>query len=870
MRALLGLILLLSSTICIAQTPQSRDDRDKKATSTPINPKRPLTEKEKEEQEKLQKEKAKAAGSNAVQDTSKTKRARVSDTRPTPILPNAAQMKADSAKAAGAKAKPGAPTTTPATTKKADSAATKGIGAPIPIDSAKTKTDIKAKTDPKAKKAAKEKPVKPLSPKELAAQEAEAKKNAPKPKVQKKPKGKKYKDETLKEYALYAERPNSDPELADVAIMLPKSKPKDAQAENFAKGVELVQANFPDKAIKVLKECYTRDPKNANVNYWLGMAYLNSFSGRERAIPYLKVATDHTDYQYNKKSPTNEVLAPLDAMYHLGYAHMLEGDWDKADRHFRLFTTVAKPNDPMIKKAELGMKQVAVASKMIKNPKKNVSVKNAGDGVNTPYADFGAYLTLDGTELFFTSARQAADAASSMNQPIDAANGKYFDDIYSASLNKEGVWEDAKAINIDSAQNDDYVRGITPNSKTIFLHINTDESTDLYESSFAFGTWQPPVMLFPQTNTLKWGRNFYMAPDKSIMYFASSELGGFGGSDIFFVSRRLDGSWTEPQNAGKNINSAYDEDYPYLHPNKRTLFYSSNGESSMGGYDIFRSTLVGEWQTGENVGYPINTVEDDLYFSLAPDGRTGYYSRKGKDGKGDLDIYQINYYSLNSAIPPRLQASFKIDLQKAPDPKKAKKNAKKAEQQQEVPEENNEIILTNVLTQEKFIYKPNIRTGNFSVYLDPCTRYSIEYKKNGQTVRNEDFVAPCEMQAADKIVDYDPVGTLTPKATKRALPSINKTEANLQGYAWQLTFKGAPCTQLGYTDINYLKTSGDILGSMKMDSEGIFAFMDIPDDQDYIFELKLPQGMDCKDYKVILTKDRKAINNGVVYQVVCY
>lgn len=741
--------------------------------------------------------------------------------------------------------------------------------APVPSTTTSETTPVKKPVKKKAEpKLSKEEQAKLDKEKEKADKIAKA--NAPKPKEQKKPKPtKKFTEEQLKEFGLYTERITSDPDSADVAVMLPKTGAPITNEVRLKKAVELVNAHFPDKALSLLQELYKKDPKNANYNYWLGRAYLESYNSRGKSLPYLTKASEKTDYQYSEKTPEKNVLAPINAIYFLGLANQLDGNLDKADRQYRIFMSVCKPEDPLKKQAELRLQQIQNAEKMVKEPKKNVSVTNAGSAVNSPYADYSPFVTVDGTELFFTTSRPNNDADPATATPLDAENGKYFDDIYTASLDPEGKWINAKPINLDSAGNE-VIRGVSNTSKVLWMYQDNATTADLYESSFAFDAWQAPVMIAPFNNTLKWGKNFSIDGERSIVYFSSRELPGFGGSDIFFSYKDEQGIWSEPQNVGPNVNTIYDEDMPYLHPNRRVLYYSSNSNRSMGGYDIFRSVLVGEFQAGENMGYPINTVEDDLYFSLAPDGKSAYYSRKGIDSRGDLDIYQINFFSNTASLPPRLQASFKIDLKKPPVVKKGAKKPKKEEVVEPEPEDNNEIILTNILTKEKFIYSPNIRTGNFSVYLDPCTRYNIEYKKNGQVLRTEDFVAPCEMQANNSTMMFDPLGTNTPVAARAAnMPLVDKEGANLAGYAWQLLRYGNPETTMSYQDINYLDSKGNILRSVKLDSEGIFQFEDIPADQDYIFEVKVPENL-CGQYKVVLVKDRKKVAGGPSYQVICY
>ncbi len=741
----------------------------------------------------------------------------------------------------------------------------------VATEDAKSTTET-SPAETKETKATKEvKPVAKEKSKKPTKEELEAFKNTtvhPLPlKHQLKPNSKTvaYNEAELKEFSLYVERISPFPDSADVAVLIPKVEPAKANEAKLEKAIDLVQTRFPDKALSILNELHKAEPKNANIQYWLGRAYLECYNTNEKATSYLAKAAEHTDFNYVYKNPEQNKLAPLDALFYTAISYFRNSQFKEADRFLRLYIGVTKEkNDPLKTQAELALLQLANAEKMVKEPKRSVSLANLGPNINTPYADYGAYATLDGTELYFTSARAAvaqAKAKKGAIQLIDYANAKFQDDIFVATLSTEGTWADAKTLGLVAVGNKS-VKGISANSRNLWLLKDDDFNIDFYETSYGFDTWQAETSLSPYSITLKWGKNFSVSADKTVIYFATNQLPGYGGYDIFYVVRQFDGSWSEPMNVGPNVNTAWDEDMPFLHPNARVLYFSSNSPRSMGGFDVFRSLLIGEWQTPENMGYPINSVGDDLYFTIAPDGRTGYISKQEKGGQGDLDIYQINFFSYTSALPPRLQANFKIDL------KKEDKNAKGAGTQ--IENETNEIVLTNILSREQFTYVPNFRTGNFSVYLDPCTKYNIEYRKNGQAVRTEDFIAPCEDNATDNTLRYDPTVATAPQKVNRLVPLVDKREANLQGYGWQLQRNGQPVIYMALKPVNYLNAKGEIIKTVKLDSEGIFPFEEIPGDQDYIFELELDEENTCNQFKVVMVKDRKRMPINYSYSVVCY
>jgi Tol biopolymer transport system component len=167
-------------------------------------------------------------------------------------------------------------------------------------------------------------------------------------------------------------------------------------------------------------------------------------------------------------------------------------------------------------------------------------------------------------------------------------------------------------------------------------------SGDLFISELVDGKWSKAVRLPNTINSSGWEPSACLSQDENTMYFTSNREGGVGGTDIYVVKRLADGTWTLPQNLGPQINTAGDEDSPSIQSDGKTLYFSSSGHKSMGGYDIFVSRYDDEkkqWSQPENVGYPINTAHDDLYFSWSEDGKRVYFSSYRPEGMGEKDLY---------------------------------------------------------------------------------------------------------------------------------------------------------------------------------------------------------------------------------------
>ncbi|MCE2743343.1 MAG: hypothetical protein LW701_07235 [Fluviicola sp.] len=154
-----------------------------------------------------------------------------------------------------------------------------------------------------------------------------------------------------------------------------------------------------------------------------------------------------------------------------------------------------------------------------------------------------------------------------------------------------------------------------------------------------------------------------MTTDGLNMYFVSDRPGGLGGRDIYRVVKMPDGSWSLPQNLGPNINTSSDEDSPFIASDNKTLYYSSNGPKSMGGFDIF-VTIRDEdnvWGDPLNLGYPINSTGDDIFYTTTIDGLKGYMTSFRKNGFGEKDIYEIqnDYVGLNNIAALKGHIRFK-------------------------------------------------------------------------------------------------------------------------------------------------------------------------------------------------------------------
>ncbi len=253
--------------------------------------------------------------------------------------------------------------------------------------------------------------------------------------------------------------------------------------------------------------------------------------------------------------------------------------------------------------------------------------QNLGDSINSSALEYFPSFTIDGSKMIFTR-RVNND-----------------EDFYESNF-ANGKWNTAKPLNgkVNTTFNEGAQNISQDGQLLIFTGCNYPEgegSCDLYFSVRTNNGWSEPQNLGPMVNTDFWESSPSLSPDKRDLYFASSMPGGLGGRDIWVTHRLPTGRWSRPENLGEAVNTAGDESCPFMHADNQTLYFNSNGHTGYGMTDLFFSKKVNDssWVMAENLGYPVNTIDDQGSLIVAADGRTAYYASDGGDTRGGLDIY---------------------------------------------------------------------------------------------------------------------------------------------------------------------------------------------------------------------------------------
>lgn len=371
------------------------------------------------------------------------------------------------------------------------------------------------------------------------------------------------------------------------------------------------------------------NPNNDQLNYLIGMCMLsNHYSDKTQSLPYLQNALK-----------LNSSVTP-DIHYQLGRAYQLNMQWEDAKQEYNTYlqSLDQNKNSDQVADTKKKIEECNNGEELVKTPT-NAVVTNIGESVNGQYPEYGAQTTPDESEMVFTSRRPSPTG----DDRLAPADGLYMENVY-MSLNQNGSW--SAATNMGPTVNtsgQDAVAGISTDGQTIYIYHGANGG-DIYETHLKGNSWSTPVPLNGKINTHH-EVSVSLAPDGKTLYFASSRPGGYGGNDIYMSVADANGVWGEAVNLGPVINTKYNDEAMSIQADGKTMYFSSEGHNTMGGYDIFKSTKndSGKWTTPVNMGYPINSPDDDVFFFVSSNGKHAYFSSIRKGGYGEKDIYSVSY-----------------------------------------------------------------------------------------------------------------------------------------------------------------------------------------------------------------------------------
>lgn len=427
----------------------------------------------------------------------------------------------------------------------------------------------------------------------------------------------------------------------------------------------LSKSDEKNKAIPLLKEVQAGDPKNTELNFYLGRAY-------------------HVNYEFESS------IASLNAY-------------------------LAQKPAPPVNQQLLAKRYIENSknAKVFMELKVKCEIENIGDAINSENQEYVPVISSDEAILIFTYTGPKSTGGLMDAEFNEDPNGAYYEDVFmSQRVGTNWLTPENIGPNINTKNHDASIALSSDGQKLFIFHSTPKDGGDIYMSTLSGNVWEVAVPLGPNINTKYWEGSCSISADEQTLYFASERPGGMGGKDIYISRKMPDGSWGKAENVGPSINTIFNDDSPFIHPDGITLFFSSEGHNSIGGYDImYSSSKLGKWIEPTNIGYPINTTEDERFYVLSADGEHGYYSSNMKGGKGQQDIYTVTpgYFGEKPILALVVGTVFAND-----NPVEAT------------------INVTNTDTGEKQgTYHSNASSGKYLIALTPGNNYKVAIEVEG-------------------------------------------------------------------------------------------------------------------------------------------
>jgi outer membrane protein OmpA-like peptidoglycan-associated protein/tetratricopeptide (TPR) repeat protein len=463
--------------------------------------------------------------------------------------------------------------------------------------------------------------------------------------------------------------------------------------------------------------------EDARFLYMMGDCYINTDESDESLTKAIAVLL-----KSNELNPKLDLFVPFE----LGLCYAILGDLESAIKWYNYGKSAFSLNPKQIavfdKQLDELLPQVDQinAGKALKKTPVSVKITNLGANINSDQDDYFPSVTADETMLLFTSRRPGSTGGKS-------ADGTYDEDLWFSEMQADSSWGPVKNFGTPvNTPNNNAIASFTGDGQYVVC-VRCGEtggygSCDLYGATLHGKIWSEPINLGSAINSKEWDSQVSISADGKTLVFASKREGGLGSSDLWMSRKDSNQRWHSPVNLGSKINTSGSEDSPFLHPDGKTLYFSSNNLSPrLGGYDIYKTTQQpdGSWSTPENLGFPINSEKNDEHFVLAPSGLTGYFTSDRAGGYGKDDLYKVTYPAEKRTSLTTLVGFVMDGESKTP--------------------AGSSIRIEDIESGELTgVYASNESTGKFVVILRPGHNYSITVNKKGYLFYSENFNIPVE------------------------------------------------------------------------------------------------------------------------------
>ncbi|MDA3910162.1 MAG: OmpA family protein [Bacteroidales bacterium] len=558
-------------------------------------------------------------------------------------------------------------------------------------------------------------------------------------------------------------------------------------------GDDLYKANTSGgfrQAISFYEEAVRYNGNNPELNYKLGVCYLVDLQV-EKAVSRFEKAVK------KKSGVAPDVRYLLGKSYHNNYK--FEEAIDMLTEFINKYQSSGDDDfdKKIIAKAKRKIEECNSAKIMVASPTR-VFIDNLGPAVNTKYPEYGPVITADESMVVFTSRREGTTGDAR-----DESDFQYYEDLYVSYRDNQERWGNAMNMRDLNTDGHDASIGLSYDGQILYTYNGTPTGTIL-ASELDGDQWSKPKELSKHINTRAHETSATVSADGKYFYFVSDrdkdDFGtpSYGGKDIYVCEKTEKGKWGKVKNIGSPINTEFNEEACFIHPDGVTMYFSSEGLNSMGEYDIFKTTKdsLENWTEPENLGYPVNTPAKDVFFVMAGSGRYGYYSTVRETGYGGQDIYRITFLGPEKLMVEALEDNLMASLNATISDKVVEQEVKiktvrltllkgtvtdaisgqpiKADIEIVDNEKNEVVTLTN----------SNSSTGKYMISLPSGKNYGISVKAEGYLFHSENFNIPATTgyQEVIKDVVLSKVGVGTKIVLKNIFFDYNKSTLRSESY----------------------------------------------------------------------------------------
>lgn len=493
----------------------------------------------------------------------------------------------------------------------------------------------------------------------------------------------------------------------------------DNPRELFMDAEYFLMSEEHSEALPLYQQLLLMDQENANVQYRIGQCYLNMPGQETRAIPYLEYAVQYLNDNYSEGS-FRETKAPPEALFMLGQAYHINNEFNKAIHYYLNYREIIDVR--RVDAIDYVNKQIEcceIAQQLMNQPA-SIEMTNLGERINTGSDNYKAVISGDGNTMVYMTSEA------------------FYKSLYE-SRKVNGEWTAPRNITPEVGSDGQfYCTSLSHDGKELYLVLEDLFNPDIYRSVKEEGRWTRAQPLEEPVNSKYWESHAFISSDGNSLYFTSNRKGGYGQLDIYRSTRTGELQWSEPVNLGPTINTQYNEETPFLTNDEQNIYFSSQGHYCMGGYDIFYSSLNpdGEWNYPINIGYPINTTGDDLFYCPYREGNMALVSRLFTDGIGGRDIYRVEIFSEENPRKLAIEGTISLgDLKDLP--------------------ENLYVYLTDPEQGDTLArIRPDREKGTYSHEVI-AGNYQLSFRGSGYQTANERISIPADYTRSSITVDVE-------------------------------------------------------------------------------------------------------------------